>query len=190
MKAVMRKFAVLAKPALPAMLALLLVSAGCASPPSSSPVPTQTPGPTPTQTVAEGAETDLDQARKALVAFFDALNEGRYTDAVPLYGGDYDVLRDWNPDTASDDYSKLLQSGCEVNGLRCLKVRRVVRQEQVSPTEFRFVVEFTSEDGTLFRRGPCCGASETDQPTQTQFDYTVTRTGDRFLVQSLPVYVP
>lgn len=146
-----------------------------------------------TQQTATGTTTssdDLVEAREILATFFEVLNSGRYAEAVQIYGGDYETLRDWNPGTAPDDYPKLLENGCEGNGLQCLKVRNVVREEQVSPTEFRFVVEFSNEDGTLFKQGPCCGASETEQPTKTQFDYIVMKSGDKFLVRGLPVYVP
>jgi hypothetical protein len=88
-----------------------------------------------------------------------------------------------------DDYATLFQRGCTSSGLRCLKIRTIVREEQVSPTEFSFVVEFINDDGTLFARGPCCGTEERETP-QTQFCFTVKKVGDRFLVQDLPVYVP
>ena len=77
-----------------------------------------------------------------------------------------------------------------MNGLKCLSIRTIVCEEEVSPTEFRFTVEFTNYDGSLFVLGPCCGATETEMPPQTQFVYTVKRVEDRFLVQDLPVYVP
>jgi hypothetical protein len=104
-------------------------------------------------------------------------------------GGTYDILRDWNPTIAQDDYATLFKNGCAMNGLKCLSIRTIVREEQVSP-EFRFTVEFMNDDGTLFVRGPCCSATETELPPQTQFAYAVKKIEDRFLVQDLPVYVP
>lgn len=133
---------------------------------------------------------ELTQAGSALMAYFGALNEGRYSDAVPLYGGDYGVLRDWNPNTAPDDYAGLFQGGCRTNGLQCLKVKDVVKVERLLPTEFKLTVEFQNPDGSLFRQGPCCGDSGTAQPTRTQFEYTVVKRGEQFLVQGLPVYTP
>ena len=65
-----------------------------------------------------------------------------------------------------------------------------MQEEMASPTEFKFVVEFSWDDGSLFVRGPCCGASETDMPPQSQFTVLVIKVDDRFLVQQLPVYVP
>jgi hypothetical protein len=51
-------------------------------------------------------------------------------------------------------------------------------------------VEFLPRDGERVAQEPCCGASETEMPPQTQFDYTVVRVADRLLIQELPVYVP
>jgi len=48
-------------------------------------------------------------------------------------------------------------------------------------------------DGSLFVLGPCCWSTETDFPPQSQFEFTVLRvpqTGNIYLVQQLPIYVP
>ncbi len=134
--------------------------------------------------------SDLERAREALTTYFSLLHAGHYGEAVHYYGGDYDILRDWNPTVAEDDYVTLFQQGCSINGLRCLRIRTIVREEQVSPTEFKFTVEFTNDDETLFVRGPCCGATETEEPPQSQFAFTVKKVDSRFLVEDLPVSVP
>jgi hypothetical protein len=54
-----------------------------------------------------------------------------------------------------------------------------------------FQVEFNNPDGSLFVLGPCCGASETEMPPVSQFEYGVARNADgKFLVMELPPYVP
>jgi hypothetical protein len=133
---------------------------------------------------------DLKSAREALIAFFSLLHAQRYSEATNYYGGTYDTLRDWNPVVARDDHATLFRKGCTMNGLRCLKIRAIMREEQVSPTEFRFMVEFMNDDGTVFMCGPCCGATETEMPPQAQFSLTVKKVDSRFLVQDLPVYAP
>ncbi len=141
--------------------------------------------PTPSPTANE-----LDNAREALTSYFSLLHEGRYTEAIDYYGGDYEILRGWNPDADGDDYVTLFTLGCTANGLICLPVGNIVTEEQVSPTEFGFTVEFVNDDGTQFVRGPCCGATEEEMPPQSEFTYTVKKIDDKFLVQELPVYVP
>ena len=143
---------------------------------------------------AVGAESDsvsdLEMARQALTTFFSLLHDGHYDEAINYYGGSYEVLRDWNPPVDRWNYTGLLENGCTVNGLQCKPIRRIVDQEELSPTTFRFKVEFMEDDGGLFIRGPCCGASPEQEPPESRFTYTVKKVGYRFLVQELPVYVP
>jgi len=162
---------------------VLGLSVGCAS---VATVPTSTP---PTATSGPPTSSDLERAREALTSYFSLLHAGRYSEAIHYYGGNYDILRDWNPDLDEDDYAALFKRGCTTNGLRCLRTRIIVREEAVSSTEFGFIVEFMNDDGTVFVRGPCCGTEE-DEPPQTQFTFTVKKVDDRFLVQEMPVYVP
>jgi hypothetical protein len=108
-----------------------------------------------------------------------------------LYGGEYQSLRDWNPLVDPQDHGILLANGCEINGLQCLRIKRISDENIVSMTEYHFVVEFMNNDGTLFVRGPCCGGNETDMPPESQFAYTVIRNcAGEFLVVELPAYVP
>lgn len=130
----------------------------------------------------------LDYARDALRAYFGALSAGRYADAAKLYGGEYEVLAGWNPDVAPTDEATLFERGCEQNGLQCLRLKRIVSERALSPSEFAFTVEFLNADGALFTRGPCCGA--TTGKTTSQFAFTVKKAGGAYLVQDLPVYVP
>ena len=127
---------------------------------------------------------DLERARESLFSYLSLLHAGRYAEAVNLYGGSYDILRDWNPAVDPDDYAALFESGCETNGLMCLDVAGILLKEVASPHEFKFNVEFITEDGSLFMSG-----SETSP--QSQFVFTVLKDGDgRFLVMDLPVYAP
>jgi hypothetical protein len=159
-----------------------------ASPPTatSETVPACTPA-DKTETPSEG----LEKARKALRAFFELLNQREYERAAALYGGDYRGLRDSNPLLDPQDHVTLLTNGCEMNGLQCLRVKRIVDENVVSLAEYQFTVEFLNQDGSLFVLGPCCGGNATDFPPESQFAYTVIRNcAGEFLVTELPVYVP
>ena len=59
-----------------------------------------------------------------------------------------------------------------------------------SGTEFKFVVQFVNDNGTLFKMGPCCGASEEDMPTKSDFEYIVKKDNNGFIVITGPVYTP
>lgn len=136
------------------------------------------------------AGADIDQARQALILFFQFLHDGKYKEATDYFNGSYETLISMNPDIPSHDYTALLENGCKNNGLQCLLVREVIQEERLSDREFKFTVEFKNEDDSLFTLGSCCGASPTEEPAQSQFVYTVIKDGDFFLVQELPPYVP
>jgi hypothetical protein len=165
---------------------LILVGAACGTGPTPTSTPFSAPFPTPTHSTP----TDLESAREALTTYFSLLHAGRYSEAIGYYGGSYETLRVWNPDVHGDDYVTLFERGCTTNGLMCLQVGKIVDQEQVSPTDFRFVVEFVNDDGSLFVLGPCCGETEEDMPPQSQFTVAVKKVDHGFLVQDLPVYMP
>ena len=138
---------------------------------------------------AAPASQNLERARNLLVRYFKLLHDGYYDEAVNLYADGYDTLAEWNPDVPANHYGQLLASACELQ-LRCLEVRRVVRSTVISSSQFDFTIEFNNDDGTLFKRGPCCGANEKEMPTVTQFTYSVERSGNEMRVHGLPVYVP
>jgi hypothetical protein len=137
------------------------------------------------------ASSETQLALQALTAFFAHLHAGEYEQAAGLYGGTYDVMIDHNPEIDPDDRAALFRNACTINGAQCLETGRVVLEEQSTPTKFRFAVQFKNEDGSLFELGPCCGATEADQPPQSVFMYTVVKsTADDYVVLDMPVYGP
>lgn len=128
------------------------------------------------------ADEDIDAARAALIAYFDLLSAGRYEEAAAYYGGSYDVLIEYNPETDPQDRAALFEAACTVNGFLCLPVGEVVYASEVSSGEFRFTVTFLNADGSPF--GAFSGADP------GQFDFSVQAVGEQFLVQELPLYLP
>ena len=143
----------------------------------------------PTWTVTPTGASDLEMARHTLLTFFTLLHDKRDAEAAALYGGSYDDLRVQNPDVAPDDYAALWHAACGRQS-PCLLVSRIVEEETVSQDEFSFVVEFVWFDGTLFKLGPCCGATEAEMPPVWQFPYTVKKVDGQFKVMEGPVYIP
>jgi hypothetical protein len=136
--------------------------------------------------------SDLEKAQTSLIAFFSYLSEGKYSQAVELYGGSedqYEALRSNNPTVDPEDKAALLEAGCTYQ-YRCLQIKDVVQADQVSQTEFNFIVQFENPDGSLFMLGPCCGADETEMPPQSEFKYGVIKMDDHFLVVGELLYVP
>ena len=133
---------------------------------------------------------ELEQATAALQSYFQSLSEGRYADAVDLYGGTYEPLTGYNPDINPQAYARLFELGCAANGLQCLQVNEILQSERLDDDTYQFLVTFTGRDGQVFVLGPCCGADETQMPPVSQFTFTVKRVDGRFKVMDLSVYVP
>jgi heat shock protein HslJ len=144
----------------------------------------------PTSTQASPEPPAEQAAQEALIRYFSLLSDGQYSQAVQLYGGDYDTLTEWNPDIDPSDHAGLLERGCMMNGLQCLVVHQILATERINEDSYRFTVQFENPGGSLFVRGPCCGATEQEMPSQSDFVFTVVRQGEGFAVQELPVYVP
>ena len=152
--------------------------------------PTQQVQPVLTIEPTISKDISLDNARFALLTYFTLLHDKNYTEAITYHGSGYEYLQGWNPNVNKNDYVKLLENGCTENGLHCLKVSSILEEKIVSPTEYTFKIQFSNEDGTIFKRGPCCGATEKEMPTQTNFDYTVRKIDLNFKVTTQPVYTP
>lgn len=136
-------------------------------------------------------EDEIGLARQSLVEFFSHLEEGNFVAAQELYGGSYEVLIGYNPSLDPDDHTALWRTACTVNGFQCLDVRTAVFNELTGEGEYIFTVEFSLPDETLFILGPCCGATETEMPPVSQFEYRVIEDADgNYVVLDLPVYVP
>ena len=145
----------------------------------------------PSTATPSGSPEDKQNARDALQRFFDLLNEEQYSEAVLLYGGSYDTMRDHNPSLLPTDLAALMRNACQINGAMCLRPRSITPAQADSSAEFLFQVEFQNKDGSLFIRGPCCGASPADQPPQSVFSYSVIRGPQgQFAVMDMPPYVP
>lgn len=140
--------------------------------------------------VACQSNQETGSAENALQNYFAALNAARYEKADRLFGGGYDTLTGWNPDIDPGDHTALWEAGCSGNGLQCLPVRSLSLMEHTGDI-YLFTVEFNNPDGSLFVRGPCCGADETEMPSTSKFEVRVQESEDgKYLVLDLPVYIP
>jgi hypothetical protein len=134
--------------------------------------------------------SELDNSRQALLSFFSLLHDQQFDKAIDYFGGDYEDLRAINPDISPHYRDALLRRACTVNGFLCMKIKSIVKEEQLNSETFRFTVEFQNEDGSLFILGPCCGATEEIMPSRSEFEYSVMELEGRFKVLELPVFVP
>jgi hypothetical protein len=132
----------------------------------------------------------MSEAHDVLVSFLTLLNTKKYTEAVLQYGGEYEALQVFNPEIDPGDHVALWTWACDHQLLQCLEVRSATFKELRGDT-YVFQVEFSNPDGSLFERGPCCGNSETEMPSVSQFEFRVSRNTDhKFMVMDTPPYVP
>lgn len=140
----------------------------------------------PDETVVDPAE-----AQETLSSFLEMLAAGDFDRAAALYGGPTDHLRAWDPEIDPEDAGALLEYGCDMRLLQCLPVRSIALSEMTPEGQLVFHVEFHLPDGTLFVRGPCCGATSTEMPDQSVFSFWVEpRAGGGYVILDLPPYVP
>ena len=152
------------------------------SQPISAPISTET---IPSAPVIQNPK-DIALAEKTLTTYFDLLKTKQYSKAVEYHGSGYQLMESWNSGINPNDYASLLKNGCEINGLQCLRIQEVVKGEQISPFEFKFVVRFEKpewSDGkeTVFTRGI---------DGKTDFEYLVGNVNGKFMVLTAPPYVP
>ncbi|MGB9668841.1 MAG: hypothetical protein ACPL0B_00510 [Anaerolineales bacterium] len=134
---------------------------------------------------------ELLKAKTVLESYFKALQSKKYIDAASMYGGDYEILVNNNPDVNASDYPALFEKACTQNGFVCdITIKNIVHVVQLGAGEFRFTVEFQNSDGTLFILEPCCGSDISEFPPLTQFDFVVKNIDGNYKVMDLPVYVP
>lgn len=161
------------------LLSLVMLTA-CQQSVNTPPAPSE-----PVQSAEEVA------AASVLFDFFGALEAGEYTRAVSYFGGSYEVLEGYNPTVDPADTATLFRNACSINGFSCLNVRDVVLVDRPREGEFVFDVTFSTREGNLFTLGPCCGASEEEQPTVSVFPVRVVGGVDgRYRVVDLPPYRP
>jgi hypothetical protein len=166
------------------LLSLILTVVSCAP----QPISTQTV--TPASLTSTSLPSTAREAYDVLVKFLSLLHDKKYTEAVPLYGGEYEQLQVFNPQLDPADRVGLWEWACDNQLLQCLELRSATFQE-LRGASYVFQVEFSRADGSLFVLGPCCGADETEMPPVSQFEFMVSPdTEHRFVVMNTPPYVP
>jgi len=124
---------------------------------------------------------DQNLGKGVIIDFLGSLHDKDYSKAVTAFGGDYTILRNWNPDIAPTDLADLWKNGCELNGLECLEIRNLAFASQPDSDTINYNVWFSNADKITEFKDPQSGASF--------FKFTVKRIDGKLLVITPPVYV-
>lgn len=126
----------------------------------------------------------MEHAKNTLVSFFDYLSGKQYDEASRVFSGGYGIIIMWNADVDQQDYPVLLRTACEFNDFQCsLRVSRVVEEQQISPMEYHFMVEFIREDGSLYQR------PGNNDVMVSQFSFRVVKDcNEKYFVVDWPFY--
>lgn len=143
-----------------------------------------TAGVSPTQQTPRTDKRAIEQAKNTLTSFFDLLYQKKYPEAAELFSGGYGMIIMWNSIVDPQDHSSLLSTACEFNDFQCsLRISRVVEEEQISPMEYNFIVEFIREDGSIYQRPDNNGAES------SQFSFRVVKDcNEKYFVVDWPFY--
>jgi hypothetical protein len=142
--------------------------------------------------------SDRAKAKDALINFFAYLNAGQCDRAVPLFEpweegigehkSSWEGLSSFSFPEERNDLGKVLSNYCRSVG-SCLPVE-VLDVQKIAEGKYSMRVQFIKKDGSVFVRGPCCGAKEEQMPSTTVFEYYVHKLNGRYIVRTPPVYVP
>ncbi|MEJ8548556.1 hypothetical protein [Brevibacillus borstelensis] len=119
-------------------------------------------------------DKDPDQV---LNAYFEAVSKKDYATIVTYYGGEYQTLIGYNPSVPQDDYAKLMEEYCTVNGGNIVKIDKIIEKTKVTDDEYIYKLSFLYPDNTSFENGK-------------QIEYTVKNIDGSFKVMDLPPYIP
>lgn len=154
--------------------------------PPISESPVLTPTPLTALHPSGKGESDEEQARNTLLAFFDKLSKGNYAEATALFGGEVsEYAREPLPGETLDAYWKYL-----CGFLWCLPVADITDTEQAAGNEFIFHLVFMHPNGARFEIGACCGGDPAATPPVWQFAYPVRKIDGAWKVMRGPLFTP
>jgi hypothetical protein len=153
--------------------------------------------PKESQNIVPVLKDESEMAKNTLVAFFDYLSKNEFEKALGLFSPDdntdiggfsWEGLADFSLPAERNNKAKVLENYCKATGT-CLKAK-VLEVKKGTGDNYDLVVQFLNADGSVFVKGPCCGATEETMPSTSKFDFKVKKINNAFKVLTNPVYIP
>lgn len=145
-------------------------------------------------------DRELQKAREALVNFFNYLHDGQYDKAVPLFepwdkgigtqNSSWEGILSFVPREKRNEKGKAIGLGKLYQSVGVPIRVKILNAEKVADDEYNFKVIFIKDDGSSYIYGPCCGATEKQMPSQSEFDYFVKRIKGVYKVRTPPLFRP
>ncbi len=141
-------------------------------------------------------DQEKEQAQETLLNFFNYVASDDFKNAVKIfYPLDENDKYNWDMITQYRDPEKQNSSKEEELAYYCSAVGTCLRAELLgfgkrAENDYIFTIQFREKDGSKYIFGPCCGATEEDEPSRTQFEYEVKKIDGDYKVVTPPLYRP
>jgi len=135
----------------------------------------------PSANSREGSNNDnaIENPQDTLEQYIQGIANQDAAKLVELYGGSYQGLINLFPETDPNDKQTLFNQYLKL--LPKISLKEILEQTEVSKDEYKFLITFKHEDGTLFH------TREFDTITD-KFTYTAKRVDGKLKIMELPPY--
>lgn len=145
-------------------------------------------------------DKELQVAKETLINFFNYLHDEQYNKAVLLFepweegvgmhrSSWEGILSGLLPEKRNDE-GKALALGAYYRTVGVPIRAKVLDIKKVADNEYKLKIQFLKNDGIVYVYGPCCGATEKEMPSETEFDYFVHRINGIYKVRTPPLFRP
>jgi len=118
-----------------------------------------------------------DDPESVVRAYFSALYEENYAQAVKYYGGTYEDLQGYHPQINAQDHEALFRAYIEITGGQLVTVASIIKVDEIRANEeYAIDLTFIDKSGKSFREGMV-------------YTYTVKRIDGKLKVMELPPYL-
>ncbi len=143
-------------------------------------------------------DKELQAAKETLINFFNYLHDGQYNKAVLLFEpweegigmhrSSWEGILSVLPTEERNDKGKALGAYYRTVGVPIRA--KVLDIKKVADNEFKLKIQFLEDDGSIYVYKLCCGATEKEMQSETEFDYFVHKIDGVYKVRTPPLFRP
>lgn len=125
-------------------------------------------------------EKTLEDPDEVLKSYTTAITNHDYKSLVTLYGGSYDWLNIFTPESQRENKEKVFENFLKVIPEKIV-LNEIIDKKEVSNEEFIYTITYKKNDGTLFDVGDTTSRS-------SKFTYTIKKINGKYKVMEPPPY--